>query len=63
MIKKIKHERVETEKNYMLLFPNKFENDVWDVKVSMDTAFVLLNHGMDPERKMIISVSRRHVRR
>jgi hypothetical protein len=47
----------------MLLFPNKFENDVWDVKVSMDTAFVLLNHGMDPERKMIISVSRRHVRR
>jgi len=47
-LKKLKHDLIDFPDKFKHLFQNKFEPTAWDMKVSMEQAFILLEHGMDP---------------
>lgn len=62
-IKTVKHHVVDFPEKFRHIYPNKFDTEIWDVKVSIDQAFIYLHHGIDAERKMIITISPREIRR
>jgi len=41
-IKKIKHDLIDFPDKVKLVFPNKFDPTIWDIKVSMEQAFICL---------------------